>query len=292
MRRQMHRILSAVLTVALAIPGMAAAQGPPGQRGNPNAGLSSDHTDLASEHTGLSGAHTALSGAHTGLTSDHSGLTSEHTGLSGAHTTLTGDHSTLIGAHSGLEEKLDQVLEALNTLPGGVTQNWDKILDSTNGDANGCNSDRFTCIFPSATQPDGAAVRDNETGLVWERSPDPTRRNWLGAIDQCGELEVPSVGGRKGWHVPMREQLASLVDGSNADPALPTDHPFQSVQPVEYWSASTSARSPTSVWVVRFSNGDVNDFFGKVNSFIVWCVRGGQSFDGQDNQQVIDALTP
>ncbi len=193
-------------------------------------------------------------------------------------------------------DPFEEILAAIANLRvdlRGVTQNWDKILDSTNGDATtGCNSDRFTCIFPSATHPDGAAVRDNETGLVWERSPDPTRRNWLDAIDQCAELEVPSVGGRKGWHVPMREQLASLVDGSNSNPALPTDHPFQSVQPVEYWSASTSARSPTSVWVVRFSNGDVNDFFGKANTFLVWCVRGGQSFDGQDNQQVIDALTP
>ena len=58
MRRQMHRIFIAVLTVTLAIPGMAAAQGqgPPGGGGPPgqaHAGLSGDHSTLLSDHTGL-----------------------------------------------------------------------------------------------------------------------------------------------------------------------------------------------------------------------------------------------
>ncbi len=93
----------------------------------------------------------------------------------------------------------------------GVTQNWDKKLDATNGEANGCNSDRFTCIFPDATHPDGAAVRDNETGLVWERDPLITSATWGAAIAHCASLEV---GNRKGFHLPLLEQLTTLIDTS------------------------------------------------------------------------------
>lgn len=116
-----------------------------------------------------------------------------------------------------------------------VTQNWDKKLDATNGEPNGCNSDRFTCLFGETV------VRDNETGLVWERDPDPNIRIWTSAIIHCATREV---GGRKGWQLPLREQLASLVDTSNANPALPTGHPFLNVQPANYWSASTLAPFP------------------------------------------------
>jgi hypothetical protein len=43
----------------------------------------------------------------------------------------------------------------------GVTQNWDKNLPSDS---------RFTVLSAFG----GAAVRDNNTGLVWEQAPDPT----------------------------------------------------------------------------------------------------------------------
>jgi hypothetical protein len=163
----------------------------------------------------------------------------------------------------------------------GVTQNWDKMLDSTNGDANGCNSDRFTCLFGDTV------VRDNETGLVWERTPLIGGRTWPEAISHCARREV---GGRKGFHLPMREQLASLGDSSNSNPSLPTGHPFLNVQSAGYWSATTDADDPADAWGVDFGSGYIG-FTDKGNGFIqVWCVRGGQVYDGQDVQKVIDAL--
>lgn len=38
-----------------------------------------------------------------------------------------------------------------------------------------------------------------------------------------------------------------------------------------------------------FSDGDVSLFNKDVNQH-AWCVRGGQAYDGQDVQEVIDAL--
>jgi hypothetical protein len=154
-----------------------------------------------------------------------------------------------------------------------VTQNWDKKLDASNGDpATGCNSDRFTCLFGETV------VRDNETGLVWERDldPDPDTRSWISAINHCANREV---GGRKGWQLPLREQLATLVDRSKSNPALPTGHPFLNVQSDRYWSATTDASSPTIAWNVGFGNGGLF-IDSKVTDRHAWCVRGGQGFDG------------
>jgi hypothetical protein len=160
---------------------------------------------------------------------------------------------------------------------GNHTLRWDRILDASNGDAEGCNSDRFKCIFPTAANPTGAAVLDNETGLVWERSPEPTTQiNWQGAITHCAQREV---GGRLGWELPLRNQLASLVDPSNSDLSLPTGHAFQNVPSGLYWSATTNVGNPTGAWVVVFINGNVGTI-SKANDVFVWCVRGGQSFDG------------
>jgi len=94
---------------------------------------------------------------------------------------------------------------------------WDQLLDSTNGDPVGCNSDRFTCVMG------GDAVRDNETGFVWERQPSLQRFLIPEAMEHCAK---DPIAGRFGWHVPTIEQLASLIDPQQSDPALPLLHPF------------------------------------------------------------------
>jgi hypothetical protein len=142
-------------------------------------------------------------------------------------------------------------------------------------------ADRFVAVL------DGGAYCDQETGLVWEAAPGDTngdmvvdnddRVNWTGAISHCAHLEVD---GRKGWSLPMREQLMTLVDSSNSGPALPTGHPFSGVQSAGYWSATTSASNPTFAWLVLFGTGNVGFNIKGSGSHHAWCVRGGQSFDG------------
>ena len=121
------------------------------------------------------------------------------------------------------------------------------------------------------------AVLDNETGLVWEKSPSTITYPWTGAIIHCAQL---NVGGRKGWHLPTVEQLASLVDTSVVgSPKLPTGHPFLNVQqPVVYWSETTDADNAASAWLVTFYGGTVGTT-GKSSTDVAWCVRGGQSHD-------------
>ncbi len=125
----------------------------------------------------------------------------------------------------------------------------------------------------------GAAVLDQETGLVWEQSPSATTIEFADAQFACNKK---TVGNRKGWRLPTVQELASLVDPSQANPALPAGHPFSNVQSAFYWSANTRPTATTAAWDVSFSDGTV---FAAVDIFppsnFIWCVRGGQGVDIQ-----------
>ena len=86
----------------------------------------------------------------------------------------------------------------------GVAQNWDKNLPSAS---------RFTVL----TAFGGAAVRDNNTGLVWEQSPDVTPDRWAQQVAVCLNK---TVGGTTGWRLPSVVELNSV-----RDPSLPV--PFR-----------------------------------------------------------------
>lgn len=92
----------------------------------------------------------------------------------------------VMSASAGPSSKEDPLLS--------VTQNWDKNLSS---------SSRFTVL----TAFNGEAVRDNETGLVWEKSPQTLTASWVNARSQCANK---IVGGRKGWRLPSVTELARL----------------------------------------------------------------------------------
>ncbi len=120
-----------------------------------------------------------------------------------------------------------------------------------------------------------AAVLDKETGLVWEKSPDTTLRTWNDAVYYAYSK---NVGGRKGWRLPTVEELASLVDPTQSNPALPSGHPFTNVQSNRYWPSTTTVVDTGIVWDVDFSSGNVYSSVKSANNY-VWCVRGGQGYD-------------
>src|SRR5262249_44050324 len=68
-----------------------------------------------------------------------------------------------------------------------------------------------------------AAVLDRETGLVWQRSPNGVNASWFGSAGKCHS--DAATGNRLGWRLPSVEELASLVDRTQSNPALPPGHP-------------------------------------------------------------------
>lgn len=132
---------------------------------------------------------------------------------------------------------------------------------------------------PNNTSDD--LVLDKETGLVWARDANLRgQHNWLDANTVCRELEL---GNRIGWRLPAVEELASLVDPSQPNLALPTGHPFVNVQygsgVPAYWS-STNYENPTgAAWFVNLWRGAGPHLAGLGNKSLpgfVWPVRGGR----------------
>jgi hypothetical protein len=147
---------------------------------------------------------------------------------------------------------------------------WDKRID---------NAQRR---FKLLNDFNDEAVLDRETGLVWERQPSNQTFAWSNARLLCAQK---AVGGRGGWRLPAFNELASLVDPTVTNPAmprLPAGHPFQNVQPGMYWTATLFAEEPGFAMAVNFSfvaGSDapigVNDANINGGPKYVWAVRGG-----------------
>ena len=142
----------------------------------------------------------------------------------------------------------------------------------------------------------GAAVFDQETGLVWEKSPSTTKTPWSpyapGAATAHVACDTKVVGNRLGWRLPTIQELASLLVPTQFRPPLPAGHPFvlTADQDIgQFWSATTAAtdvNTPNSAWFVDFFVVDPASFvlYGagdKTTLRYAWCVRSGQGVDPQ-----------
>jgi uncharacterized protein DUF1566 len=118
------------------------------------------------------------------------------------------------------------------------------------------------------------AVLDKETGLVWERTPDPLPAEWGLAKYLCLNR---IVGNRRGWRLPSIMELASLIDPSVVTGAtLPPGHPFVGIQSANYWSATSDSEVASNAFLAIFSDGSVGGG-PKTDALQVWCVRGGMN---------------
>lgn len=169
------------------------------------------------------------------------------------------------------QDSLTTIIEKLDKIDAGmrgVTQNWDKVLPANDpGGPCPSSSSRFTCVLG------GAAVRDNETGLVWEAAPGPAMLTWIAARGDCMRR---TTGGRRGWRLPALHELASLLDPSRTAPALPLGHPFVGIDAgtTGYITESTDMYDGSTAWVVTFYNGYSGLGNKSYYTAHIWCVRG------------------
>jgi hypothetical protein len=145
----------------------------------------------------------------------------------------------------------------------GVTQNWDKNLPSNS---------RFTVLAAFG----GAAVRDNNTGLVWEQSPEMQNHNWFQALPLCANK---IVGGTAGWRLPSVVEIKSLQDMALPSPNINTVFTVPGLVAFNnWWSATTSSTNADDAWIVDIG-GRVNGNNKTNGQGLVWCVRGPMNAD-------------
>src|SRR6266404_2110285 len=127
-----------------------------------------------------------------------------------------------------------------------------------------------------------AAVLDRVTGLVWERTPvSAVRIGWFDAVAGCDGLNVAS---RLGWRLPSLQELTSLVDPTQNNPALPAGSPFQGIASFlgsVYWTAATAETDANAAKAVNFSDRSITQIVKlqlvPLQGARYWCVRGGSA---------------
>jgi hypothetical protein len=129
-------------------------------------------------------------------------------------------------------------------------------------------------------------VTDNLTGLIWPRDLDcvgaNTTHDWTSALAAVktlahGNVECALTDGSVAgdWRLPNRNELLSLLDLGESNPALPASHPFISFNDESaYWSSTTNAIDTNQAWFVEFGNANVGSA-PKLGLVFVTAVRGG-----------------
>lgn len=134
-------------------------------------------------------------------------------------------------------------------------------------------------------------VTDYSTRLQWQdnQASATMLSSWTSALDYCDNLVLGSL---TDWRLPNINELHSLVDTSQINPALTPL--FRNVRPEDYgdyWSSTSSEpNSPGSALAMDFSTGD--DFStGKYTSLYTRCVRGPAGDNPADIIQLLQVLT-
>ena len=114
---------------------------------------------------------------------------------------------------------------------------------------------------------------------MWERNPSQDTAHWNNAYHGC---LTKKVGGRYGWRLPSFAEICSLWEDDTED-HLPEGHPFQNIRSHYYWSSTTSPANTDAAMVLRFGDSSflpMTLFEKTSDSMYMWCVRGGQGYDG------------
>lgn len=120
-------------------------------------------------------------------------------------------------------------------------------------------------------------VTDSETGLIWQQEATGTAKTWQEALAYCAAL---NFDGNEDWRLPNRNELQSIVDYQEADPAI--DSTAFPDTTGTFWTSTTSAGSGTSAYTVDFSSGAISSADKDANTYKVLAVRNGGTATPQE----------
>ncbi len=117
---------------------------------------------------------------------------------------------------------------------------------------------------------DGAVIKDNKRGLMWEESyhSADVKVDFAEAKRYCRDL---NLSGFQDWRVPTLFELLSIVDFTRAKPAIKA--PFKQVKKDgSYWTVTPYVRESEERWVVSFKDGATSNAAENYDRY-VRCVR-------------------
>lgn len=95
-------------------------------------------------------------------------------------------------------------------------------------------------------------VRDNYTGLVWQRGGSDDMLSWEGAVEYCEDLDLNG----NSWRLPSIRELATLVDEAEVAPAINSemfpDTKYGARSNDWYWA---TPQRGSAAWGLNFDDG-------------------------------------
>ena len=131
----------------------------------------------------------------------------------------------------------------------------------------------------SYTDGGDGTVRDNVTGLLWQKAIDATTQKltWDAAKSYCATL---TLAGHT-WRLPTRIELLSIVDFTRVGPAIDSKA-FPGVPGGAYhwtsspWVVSQIATKPQYSWIVNFYEGLTSNAGGRDLAEFARCVSSSK----------------
>jgi len=159
----------------------------------------------------------------------------------------------------------------------------------------------YTSLAPSYRNNGDGTVSDNNTGLMWQKSPG-SKMNWNEALHA---VKSANTGGYTDWRIPTIKELYSLIQFSGRDvapnsrrentPFINTDYfdftygdmgAGERIIDSQYMSStkyvSTTMKGDDTVFGVNFADGRIKGYgmhlHGRMKEFFVILVRGNPEY--------------
>lgn len=130
-------------------------------------------------------------------------------------------------------------------------------------------------LLENRFKKNGNEIKDHLTALIWFHNADIKGDcvSWKAALDAIAQFNKTSKSSSF-WRLPNINELDSLVDCANFQPALTDSAPFNKVQS-GYWSSTTSTFEPDWAWALYLDKGALGVGQKKDRHFHIWPVRSG-----------------
>jgi Protein of unknown function (DUF1566) len=186
----------------------------------------------------------------------------------------------------------------LSTSQTGIWDDSGNIINPILGETFYGQDAQFTRTTPVYTlSSDGKTVKDEVTGLTWQKSYDSGTYYWASIQTVVDNLNKQKYGGYSDWRVPTIQELYSLWNGSTGWPWIDTNY-FDITYPSEqelsrtiFWSSdkytgvmgniSANGETPGAelAFGVNFGTGHIKSYSISVGpKHQVRCVRGNLSY--------------
>jgi hypothetical protein len=161
------------------------------------------------------------------------------------------------------------------TNAGGGVGNHPKLETVSAGGVKKFHIRAVRNITASTTVPNqftdnaDGTIKDNLTGLVWQKTPNTSTLTWEQALVYTEGL---TLAGASDWRLPNIKELQSINDERIVNPSVSPTY-FTTIGIKNYWSSTSLPNQTTRAWYMSTQFG-ITTYDLKTNALYVIAVRG------------------